>query len=193
MRETNDFDVILRGDDFLLRPWKVEDARWYVESRDDEVFRWTGESRDLTVEEAEAAIRRANESPDAACFAIVDSGILELLGNIALSFSGQDSTTAEIMYWLAPHGRGRGLATRSVKLLCRWAFDSLHLERVTLKTRGGNTRSQSVAERAGFRRMAREDGNAAGDRDIAGGGDAATEGGVAAYRDFLWFELASDR
>ena len=34
-------DVTLRADDFFLRPWEVEDAAWYVEARDEEVFQWT--------------------------------------------------------------------------------------------------------------------------------------------------------
>jgi RimJ/RimL family protein N-acetyltransferase len=57
------------------------------------------------------------------------------------------------MYWLAPAGRGRGIATKAVRLLCRWAFDSLGLERITLQTRPGNARSQAVARRAGFQRL----------------------------------------
>lgn len=144
------FGVLLHGDDFLLRPWRIEDARWYVESRDEEIFKWTEESRDLTVEQAEEGIRRANKNPDAICLAIVDNKNSELLGNIALTFKGSDRSKAEIMYWLAPQGRGRGIATDSVRLLCKWAFESLGLERVMLKTRPGNTPSQLVAKRAGF-------------------------------------------
>jgi RimJ/RimL family protein N-acetyltransferase len=142
--------VVLHGDDFLLRTWRTEDARWYVESRDEEVFKWTEERRDLTVEQAEEGIRQANKNPDAVCLAIVDNKSSELLGNIALEFKGSDRSTAEIMYWLAPQARGRGIATNSVRLLCKWAFESLGLEQVTLKTRPGNTPSQLVAQRAGF-------------------------------------------
>jgi RimJ/RimL family protein N-acetyltransferase len=147
------FDVTLHGDGFLLRPWKPEDARWYVESRDEDVFRWTKEKRDLTVREAEEGIRQANSNPDAVCLAIVDNRSRELVGNIAMAFREDSRKSAEIMYWLAPRGRGRGIATDSVKLLCRWAFNSLGLERVTLKTPVGNVRSQKVAERAGFHRQ----------------------------------------
>lgn len=150
-------DVVLSGEGFLLRPWKVDDARWYVEARDEEVFRWTEERRDLTVAEAEEGIRQANARPDVICFAIVDKRGMQLLGNITLAFREGNTRSAEIMYWLAPRGRGRGIATGSVKLLCRWAFDTLGLERVTLKTFAGNVRSQLVAEGAGFERRAAED------------------------------------
>ena len=74
------------------------------------------------------------------------------------------------MYWLAPWGRGRGIAVKSVKLLSQWAFDTLELERVILKTLDGNSRSQLVAERAGFQR---QDGR----------GEKKTEANI------VWFEL----
>ena len=66
------------------------------------------------------------------------------------------------MYWLAPRGRGRGMATNAVNLLCEWAFHSLGLERVTLKTLVGNARSQLVAKRAGFREQSASDADSAG-------------------------------
>jgi RimJ/RimL family protein N-acetyltransferase len=164
-------DVVIEGEGFLLRPWKLEDARWYVESRDEEVFRWTEERRDLTIPEAQDSIRRANAGTGAIGFAVVDSKSLELLGNVTLAFREDNRKNAEIMYWLASRGRGRGIATESVKLLCRWAFDTLGLERVMLKTHVGNIRSQAVAERAGFRSRVVED---------ACGGQAS-----------LWYELTN--
>ena len=165
------FPALLRGPGFLLRPWRVEDARWYVESRDEEIFRWTEERRDLTLKDAEAGIRQANKDPNAVCLAIVDSTSGELLGNIALAFRENNRVSAEIMYWLAPQARGRGLATDAVKLLSAWAFEVLGLERLTLKTRRGNRRSEVVAERAGFRR-----------------GDSERESGAVGY--CVWLKVA---
>jgi len=166
--------VVLRADDFFLRPWEVEDAVWYVESRDEEVFKWTRERRDLTVEETEQAIESGNRDPEALGFAIVDSKTKEKMGSICLAFREKSGDCAEVMYWLAPCGRGRGIATSSVILLCQWAFDLLGLERVTLKTHAGNIRSQSVAKRAGFQKQDVED---------EGGADA----------DCLWFEIVNSR
>lgn len=168
----NTSEVTLYADDFLLRPWRTEEAAWYVEARDDEVLGWTTEKRDLTVEEAEMGIRQANSSPEAICLAIVDNKDRELLGNIALAFEEKDRTTAEIMIWLAPRARGRGIATGAVTLLCRWAFYTLGLEQVTLKIRPGNVRSRRMAERAGFQRPEVHD-----------------EGGAPA--DWLWFTLSN--
>ncbi|MCI0406268.1 MAG: GNAT family N-acetyltransferase, partial [candidate division Zixibacteria bacterium] len=141
----------LLGNGFFLRPWHIEDAGWYVQSRDEEVFRWTTERRNLTVEETRVAIEQANVNPNAVCLAIVEKESENLLGNIALAMA-EDRQSAEVMYWLAPAGRGRGIATNAVKLLCNWAFEALDLEQITLKTYLENAPSQAVAHRAGFTR-----------------------------------------
>jgi RimJ/RimL family protein N-acetyltransferase len=163
-------DVTLRADDFFLRPWEVEDAAWYVEARDEKVFKWTRESRDLTIEETEEAIRSGNRDPEALGFAIIDGRTGERVGSICLAFREKTRDCAEVMYWLAPWGRGRGIATNAVKMLCQWAFRSLGLERVTLKTLVGNTRSQLVAKRAGFQEQSVKNRNDA---------------------DYAWFELTN--
>ncbi len=145
--------VTLFGDDFVLRPWRLEDATWYVQARDEEVFKWTTERRDLTLAEAEAGIQGMNDSADAVCMAIASTPSMEVQGNIALAFSDDTRKCAEIMYWLTPSARGKGLMTKAVNLMSSWAFGTLGLERITLKANLGNERSQRVAARAGFRRV----------------------------------------
>lgn len=55
-------------------------------------------------------------------------------------------------YWAAPEARGRGIATRATRLLCRWAFadDGLELERLELDTAATNEASNAVARKLGF-------------------------------------------
>jgi RimJ/RimL family protein N-acetyltransferase len=59
---------------------------------------------------------------------------------------------AAVGYWLAPHARGRGVATHATRLLARWAFEVLALERLELTCGPDNEASQRVAERCGFTR-----------------------------------------
>ena len=59
---------------------------------------------------------------------------------------------AGVGYWLVPAARGRGVATRAVRLLARWAFDSLGVVRLELTCGPDNVASQRVAERCGFTR-----------------------------------------
>ena len=107
-------------------------------------------AEDLSIEEAAAAIKQANDSPNSHCFAIADNKSGELLGNIALVIEEQDQNAGEIMFWLAPNARGRGIATSATRLLCTWAFDKLDLGRVTAKVLKDNDRSHKVLERLGF-------------------------------------------
>jgi ribosomal-protein-alanine N-acetyltransferase len=55
-------------------------------------------------------------------------------------------------YWLLPEARGKGLATRAVTLVSRWALGELALMRLAPFTEPSNRRSQRVAERSGFHR-----------------------------------------
>jgi RimJ/RimL family protein N-acetyltransferase len=59
---------------------------------------------------------------------------------------------AELGYSLLPEGRGRGYATRAVRLVADWVFDELGIGRLQARTTVGNTASERVLERAGFRR-----------------------------------------
>jgi ribosomal-protein-serine acetyltransferase len=58
------------------------------------------------------------------------------------------STT--IGYWLAEEFTGRGIMTAAVRAYARHAFGMWGLHRMELRAAVGNTRSQAVAERAGF-------------------------------------------
>lgn len=140
----------LRGATVVLRQWKVGDADWYVAARDTEVFRWTTEPPDLTVEATREAIRQNRADPGWVGLAVTDAASEVLLGNIALRPTGERPGEGEVSYWLAPQGRGRGVATEAVRLLVDWAFESGAFRRVILRTLPGNARSQAVALRAGF-------------------------------------------
>ena len=72
-----------------------------------------------------------------------------LLGSVGLHEISEKHRRAEIGYWTAAEARGRGVATRAVRLLSRHAFESLPLD-ITVEPE--NHPSHRVAERAGFRR-----------------------------------------
>jgi hypothetical protein len=89
--------VALQNNLVEMCPWQIEDARWYVEARDEEIYRWTTERRTLTVEETEAAIRQVNAVYPITSFAIVAADGGQLAGSIALSLSEHDSSSGEVM------------------------------------------------------------------------------------------------
>ncbi len=74
----------------------------------------------------------------------------EIVGSVGLHLRGRES--GFVGYWCAPAARGRGVTTRAVRRLCRFALEELGLERLELTTDVENLASQRVAEKVGFRR-----------------------------------------
>jgi RimJ/RimL family protein N-acetyltransferase len=79
----------------------------------------------------------------------VPSGEETPVGNVNLVRFSDDGLSAALGYWLVPAARGRGLATAAARLLCRWGFEELGLERIELLVEPGNAPSRRVAERLG--------------------------------------------
>ena len=140
----------LLGEAITLRTWELDDAEWYVRARDEEILFWTKEPRDLTAELVRNAIEHYRSRPTNAGFAITDASSGSLLGNISLIILEEERGWAEVMYWLAAPARGRGAATQAVNTIVRWAFETLPIDGIELRTDPDNTASQRVAQRAGF-------------------------------------------
>lgn len=130
-----------------LRPWREREARFYVEARDDAVFRWTSERRHLTVAEAAESIRSAETRQDAICFAMADPSTDEPLGNLPVALR---KGTAVLAYWVAPAARGRDIASEALRLVTEWLFDVGISTSAELEIHPGNAASRRVAEKAGF-------------------------------------------
>jgi RimJ/RimL family protein N-acetyltransferase len=58
----------------------------------------------------------------------------------------------EIGYVVGPAARGKGVATRTLRLLTDWGFSELGLERIELWIDVANPASERVAERVGYMR-----------------------------------------
>ncbi len=142
----------LSDGEVTLRAWQPEDADWYVSAcADPDIQRWTSEPRDLTADDVRRAIAEMHSTRAHAGMAVTDARTGQLLGNAGLARSAADPSVGEVSYWLALSGRGRGAATRAVRLLVGWAW-RCGLRRVELVTHVDNVGSQRVAERAGFHR-----------------------------------------
>jgi RimJ/RimL family protein N-acetyltransferase len=84
------------------------------------------------------------------CFAIVDRDGA-FLGFAAAPEIDAGARTAELGYVVAPPARGRGVATRALELLTRWAFDDAGILRAELLISTENVASKRVAEKDGYR------------------------------------------
>ncbi|GIG21500.1 hypothetical protein Cch01nite_22240 [Cellulomonas chitinilytica] len=90
----------------------------------------------------------APSSPSEHHFAVVVDGTV--VGNVGVGSVEHVHETAWTFYWLTASARGRGLATRGLATVARWALDELGLFRLELGHRLNNPASCAVATRAGF-------------------------------------------
>ena len=98
-----------------------------------------------------AAKREAWAGGTGASFAVCDAARPETcLGHVFVE--GDGDGCGSVGYWVLAEGRGKGRATRAVRLLASWALPELRLRRLQLRTDPANVASQRVAERAGFTR-----------------------------------------
>lgn len=86
-------------------------------------------------------------------FMIIEGG--DPVGICELYIENEIVRIAEISYWISREAQGRGLVTRSCRLLLAFGFEELALNRVVLRYKrelGGqeNAGSRKVAERLGF-------------------------------------------
>jgi len=110
---------------------------------DPEIARWTLVPAPYTEDDARAFVAQAKTA-----YAVADAASGALVGAISLDPAGEG--TGQIGYWVAREARGRGVATRAVRLLARWGLAQGGFARVQLLTEPENVASQRVAERAGF-------------------------------------------
>jgi RimJ/RimL family protein N-acetyltransferase len=96
---------------------------------------------------------------EVAMLAITLDGEDDFVGHTGLFLVQQMFGIAELGYILGPSARGKGLATRSARIVARWAFDDLGVERLEARTHPDNVPSHRVLERLGFTREGLERGS----------------------------------
>src|SRR5262245_30921184 len=131
--------VTLSDDSVTLRRWSSSDAGFIADASADPAIRRYSVPHDrrghpippLSITDAAATINELAANwrtfattgrPSGVAFAIVDARSHEVAGMCGVDdWSAED--VAQIGYWLAPHARGRGYATRAVILLTSWLFE----------------------------------------------------------------------
>lgn len=146
----------LADEQVVLRPWKEADVPQQMEAFRDSLFVTHSDWQPLTAGEARQRLgdqeqsRLRGEQIDFAVVDAEDAGVL--LGGASLNWVNEKDRRASLGYWLTPAARGRGVASRSVRLIARWAFESLDLARLEITCGSDNEGSQRVAKRCGFTR-----------------------------------------
>lgn len=82
-------------------------------------------------------------------FGIFHNG--KLIGSIGFNRFDWNAKVTELGYWIAKDFSGRGIITKSCKVLINYAFDELNLNRVEIRCAAENVRSRAIPEKLGFK------------------------------------------
>jgi ribosomal-protein-alanine N-acetyltransferase len=140
-----------------LRPWRPGDAEAVVAAFADPVsVYWMHQvSQPYGEQDALAYVDRMNQAIRArtgGAFAVADAATDEVAGSIGFSVVDAELEIVEIGYWAAPAARGRGVATRALRLLSTWLLGNVGAQRVQIRADIENVASLRVAEKSGFSR-----------------------------------------
>ena len=147
--------MILETERLILRPWEESDANdLFQYASAPEVGSNAGWPVHTSVENSREIIKSVFSSPDT--YAIVLKETMQPVGSIGLMIGsasniGIPDTEAEIGYWIGVPYWGQGLIPEAVREIMRHGFDDLKLEKLWCGYFDGNTKSQRVQEKCGFR------------------------------------------
>ena len=140
----------LHDGDLVLRPWTEDDVPALVAGcNDPEIAHWIPTIPHPYTDADALAFIRGEVRGDHEALAIEVNG--NVVGGIGIGVNTNDYR-GRIGYWVAASTRGRGVATRALRVLSRHALDVRGLQRVDLITDPDNIASQRVAEKVGFER-----------------------------------------
>jgi|tagenome__1003787_1003787.scaffolds.fasta_scaffold20787098_1 RimJ/RimL family protein N-acetyltransferase len=153
---------VLEAGPVRLRPYRPTDVPRIVQACADPLTRhWLSRLPDpYTADDARAHLEHQAEQAAegrALQWAVAAADDDRLLGEIAVFGNAPATRTLEVGYWTHPAERGRGAMTAALRLAARHTLlpqdvGGLGRARVVLRAAAGNTASQRVAERVGFRR-----------------------------------------
>jgi RimJ/RimL family protein N-acetyltransferase len=141
----------------VLRELREDDRAACLRTmRDELVARWLNMPRAPVERDFDSLLRLARNgrlTGDRFDFTVTEAGADVSLGAVIASRRHRENF--EVAYLACAEGRGRGLMTRSVRLVCDWLFRE-GVGRLELRTHPDNEPSQRLAERCGFQREGRE-------------------------------------
>jgi RimJ/RimL family protein N-acetyltransferase len=143
---------LITGQLLLRRPMADDAADALAMLQDSDVVRWNPAASVVDVETARAWCARGADWSDGAhaTWHAIDRSTGRLVANCSIFAIDRDHATAKIGYRVAPWQRRRGVGSKVVGIVTRWAFDELGLVRLQLEHAVDNVGSCRVAGRNGF-------------------------------------------
>ena len=139
----------LRDEVVALRPWSLDDVEALVEciDGDPEIGRWLDQvPQPYTAADARGYIGGVGEQ----AFAVTDALTGRVLGSIGVTWN-ERRDVGEIGYWVRADARGRGVVSRALAVVSRFAFEHEGAARLQLRADVENAGSRRAAEKVGFR------------------------------------------
>ena len=146
----------LVADDLVLEAPDVGDADDWSDAQDDECARWFGWPCRPGVERCRVHLERVANDAEPDSFTWATRTPAGFAGGADLKLH---DGRWNVSYFVHPAYRGRGIATRALRLVCGWAFDGLGLDVVSMRVRAGNAASLRVLAKVGFRLAGEETGD----------------------------------
>lgn len=145
-----------------LRAVVATDAEWIHRAcQDPEIQRWTTVPRPYTIDHARFFV--GDTTLEYRRWVIEDAERNEPLGLLGIHSVQPDTGDADIGYWVAPWGRGRGAGAAAVRAMTEIARTDVDISRLVAYVAEENLASQEVVRRAGFVDVARQQGPACRD------------------------------
>jgi RimJ/RimL family protein N-acetyltransferase len=145
----------LEGNNIYLRPVRPSDAKSiYRYARHREISRYTYVPYPYRLEDSYAflkSLRRWRKKGTSEVFGMVDKGSNQLLGLIGMHRIDRVNKRVEIGYWLGKEHWGKGITSEAVRLVVRYAFKELRLQKVVARVWHPNIASAQLLKKCGFK------------------------------------------
>jgi RimJ/RimL family protein N-acetyltransferase len=158
--------IVAQTDRLVVRYLRLDDLDDFAAlTSDPDVVRYMDEGRPLTREQTERWLGITLENYRVrgyGCFGITDRTSDRLIGFGGFARPPDRPGTVELIYALAPHAWGRGLATEAGRAIIEFGFSSCGLRRIEATVDPVNEPSKRVLEKIGMTydgRRAEDDGS----------------------------------
>ena len=144
--------MIILSEDIYLKPLSVEDVPYLFALIDDErdyLRQWLP-FVDFTLEQQDTQnyVEYALGLSDTPQFTIYQYE--RCVGLVGFKNYEPENMRIEIGYWLSQKAQGRGIMTCAVQSLLSFAFDTMKINRVSIRAAVGNVKSRRIPEKLGF-------------------------------------------
>ncbi len=148
--------MALKSKEFILRHFRMSDAKGYFECQQDEMTKKGFMTTPASLAEAEKSVREKlveykKRKPHVESFVIDVNGEFAGFIDICDLYEKYFEHRAKLSYCIHPKFRNKGLATKAVKVVTPYAFKKYKLKRIWAWCRTFNKASARVLEKAGYK------------------------------------------